>query len=75
MQTTGQHRRLTTVVLSIMIESVRVPQEFIDHARRVGSTPLFAELTYINWSKRGLTRQQILDKITRHGEQAKATRV
>ena len=52
--------------------NIKVPQKFVDHAREVGSTVLFAELTYRNWQPRGLTDKQILDKITAHGEKQKA---
>ena len=52
--------------------NIKVPQKFIDYAREVGSTVLFAELTYRNWKPRGLSDQQIMDKITAHGEKQKA---
>lgn len=51
--------------------AIKVPQKFVDHARAVGSTVGFAELTYRNWQPRGLTDKQILDKITAHGEKKK----
>jgi hypothetical protein len=51
--------------------NIKVPQKFVDYAREVGSTVLFAELTYRNWKPRGLTDQQILDKIKAHGEKKK----
>ena len=70
-KTPSQHRALTETVLEVMEANVKVPQKFLDHARRVGSTIGFAEETYRNWIKRGLSEQQILDKITRHGESRK----
>lgn len=49
--------------------NIKVPQKFIDHARKVGSTPLFAELTYRNWKPRGLADPHMLELITKHGEE------
>jgi hypothetical protein len=48
--------------------NIKTPQKFVDYARSVGSTILFAELTYRNWHPRGLTDKQIMDKIAAHGE-------
>lgn len=52
--------------------NIKVPQKFVDYARKVGSTSLFAELTYRNWKPRGLTDQQMLDLITKHAKKLKA---
>jgi hypothetical protein len=72
MNTSHTRRSLINAAAAVISEAaIKVPQKFIDHARRVGSTTLFAELTYRNWSKRGLTDQQILDKISKHGEEQK----
>jgi hypothetical protein len=72
MSTSHTRRSLISAAAAVISEAaIKVPQKFIDHARAVGSTLLFAELTYRNWKPRGLTDQQILDKITKHGEEQK----
>lgn len=72
MSASHTRRSLISAAAAVISEAaIKVPQKFIDHARSVGSTVLYAELTYRNWKPRGLTDQQILDKITKHGKEQK----
>ena len=66
-----KHLTIKESIRYVIENLFKVPQRFIDHAHKVGSTVGFAEITYRQWSRRGLSTQQILDKITAHGEKLK----
>lgn len=66
----SSHNSLRDAAIVVMLDeaAIKVPREFVELARKVGSNPTFAERTYRDWIKRGLSPDRIKDKIIAHGK-------